>query len=81
MSDEINRRMYGTRRTIIILAFLAPTFLSFGLIAGCVYLYMSGGIVPTEMRTLAAAGMGYLYGALPGLVKDFLTVGDIKRDG
>lgn len=72
--DEIDRLNYGTRRTIIVLAFLTPTLLSLGLIVCCVIMYMRGVQVPDELRTLAAAGMGYLYGALPGLVKDFIAL-------
>lgn len=60
-------------RGMAIAAFIIPSAVAFLILCGCLFLWTSGKPVPDLLATLLTACVGYIFGALPGIAKDYIA--------
>jgi hypothetical protein len=60
------------RKTLILYSFAIPSLLAFALIGASVYLWSQGQPVPEDLNKMTHTALGFVFGFLPGLVKEAL---------
>lgn len=60
------------RKTLVIYSFTVPCLLAFALIGTAMYLWATGQPVPEDLKQMANIAVGWVFGFLPGLVKEAL---------
>ncbi len=60
------------RKTLIIWSFTLPAILALIIVGSAIYLWVIGAPVPDALLQIANIAIGWVFGFLPGLVKEAL---------
>jgi hypothetical protein len=71
-----DRQRFRTANAIVIIGWVLITLVSLGIIGSSLYLMISGVAVPEPLGNWGSTVLGFLFGMLMGLVREFIDIGD-----